>query len=407
MKRNVSNRFALIISIFLLMAAVSGSSLGAAAAEKQAATLSSGTIKLAILAPLTGPAPTFGRSARDGTLLAIEQQNARGGILGMTVTPIIEDTACNATLAATAADKVINQDGVRYIIGEVCSKASISISEIANAAGVIQMTPTSTNPQVTVWADGKVKDYIFRACFIDSFQGVAAARFARSTLFAQKAFIMLDPDNSYVKGLADVFETEFARSAAIVGKETYSGKDTDFSTILTKIQQATPDVIYLPDYYNVVNLVTKQAKAKGITAPFVGGDGWDSSELDTVAASGSYFTTHMSFEDPRPEVSVFAQAFRSRYGYAADVIAALAYDAARLLFQAMQEAGTTDTVAVKTELEAITYHGVTGTVHFDADHNPSKSAAIMRVQTDGVHFFALIAPANPRSRFVYLPMVRW
>jgi branched-chain amino acid transport system substrate-binding protein len=408
MKMGIASRVTLVISLILLTASMSGGSLGAAASERQAATLSASTIKLAILVPLTGGVQTLGLAARDGALLAIEQQNASGGILGLTIDPIIEDTACDPTTAVNAANKVINQDGARYIIGDVCSRSSIPMSEIANAASVIQMTPTSTNPQVTVGTDGQVKDFIFRACFIDPFQGAAAARFALSLLSAQKAFILLDPNNAYTQGLADTFEAEFAKSGIIVGKEEYSGQNTDFSPILAKIAQTipAPDVIYLPDYYNVVNLVTKQAQDQGITTPFLGGDGWDSPDLDPAAAGGSYFVNHFSFEDPRPEVGAFDLAFRVRYGYAPNVAAALAYDAARLLFQAMQEAGTTDTAAVKTKLAAIAYYGVTGTIYFDANHNPIKSAAIMRVQTDGVHFFALIAPANPRSRFVYLPMVR-
>jgi hypothetical protein len=154
-------------------------------------------------------------------------------------------------------------------------------------------------------------------------------------------------------------------------------------------------MVYLPDYYNIANLVTKQAKEKGITAPFVGGDGWDSPDLDAAAASGGYFTTHLSFEDPRPEVSAFDQAFRSEYGYAPDAIAALAYDAAKLLFQAMQEAGTTDTAVVKTKLAAISFQGVTGSLFYDVSHNPAKSATVMGVQADGVHFYALIPPHKP------------
>ena len=396
MKRKGASWFTLIISLFLLLSSTPGSAFEAYATGDQAETLPSSTIKLAILAPLTGPVPNFGRSTRDGALLAIEQQNAGGGVLGMTIDPVIEDTACNATMAVNATNKVINQDGVRYIIGEVCSRASIAISEIADAAGVIQMTPSSTNPQVTVRPDGQVKEHIFRACFIDPFQGQVGAKFAFENLKAQKAFIMFNQGNDYSVGLVGSFESSFVkRGGVIVGKESYTAQDTDFSAILAKIADAKPDVVYLPDYYNIVNLVTKQAKEKGITAPFLGGDGWDSSDLDIAAASGSYFINHFSFEDPRPEVSAFDQAYRSRFGYAPDVLSVLAYDAAKLLFQGMQEADTTDTSVVKTKLAAIAFQGVTGTLYYDTSHNPIKSAAAMHVQTDGVHLFALIAPEKP------------
>ena len=255
-------------------------------------------IKVAILAPLSGPVPTFGVSTRDGALLAIEEWNAKGGVLGKKITPIVEDSQCTPDPAVNAANKVIDQDKVHYIIGEVCSKASIPVSEIANAKKVIQISPTSTNPDVTVDKDGQGKAYIFRACFIDPFQGKVGAKFALDNLKAKNAFIMLDQANDYVKGLAEFFEKTFtAGGGKIVGKESYTAKDTDFSAILAKVAAAKPDVVYLPDYYNVVNLVTKQAKEKGITAPFMGGDGWDSSDLDKKAADGGYFTNHYSPED--------------------------------------------------------------------------------------------------------------
>jgi branched-chain amino acid transport system substrate-binding protein len=385
-----------VVGICLLMTTVSGNTVRANATDPQPAVVSAGTLKLAILVPLT-EISFLGIPARDGALLAIAQQNAGGGILGMTLDPVVEDTACDATMAISATNKVITQDGVDYIIGDVCSSSSIPMSEIADAAGVIQMTPSATNPQVTVGADSQVKAHIFRACFTDPFQGAAAARFARITLSAQKAFIMLDPNNPYVKSLADAFQAEFSRSGAIVGKETYDSGDTDFSEILAKIQLAAPDVVYLPDYANMANLVTQQAKTLSITTPFIGGEGWDSPDLDPTAAGGSYFTNHMSFEDPRPEVAAFDQAFQVQYGYAPNTIAALAYDAAKLLFQAIQEAGTIDTAVVKAKLEGIAFQGVTGSFFFDSSHNPVKSAAVLRVQTDGPHFYALVPPTQPTA----------
>jgi branched-chain amino acid transport system substrate-binding protein len=363
-------------------------------------------LKLAILTPLTGGASSLGISARDGALLAIAQQNASGGVLGKPIDPLVEDTACDATTAVHATNKVINQDDARYIIGDVCSRSSIPMSEITNAADVIQMSPTATHPNVTIGTDGKVKEYIFRACFIDPFQGKVGAQFAGENLEAKKAFIMFDPDNEYVKGLAAAFETAFvAGGGQIVDKEAYTAHDLDFAAILAKVAHFRPDIVYLPDFYNIVNLVTKQAKEKGITASFVGGDGWDSLDLDVKAADGGYFTTHFSLEDPRPEVQAFEQAFRAAYGHTPDTIAALAYDSARLLFQAMIEAGTIDPTAVKTKLANISFRGVTGSLIYDGYHNPIKPATIMRVdRVTGVHFYALVDPPHPKSH--YLPLVR-
>ncbi len=265
---------------------------------------------------------------------------------------------------------------------------------------MIQISPTSTNPSVTVNADGTTKEYIFRACFIDPFQGQVGAKFALDTLKAKKAFIMLDQANDYVKGLAEFFTKSFTDGGGeIVGKESYTAKDTDFSAILAKVADTKPDFVYLPDYYNIVNLVTKQAKEKGITVPFVGGDGWDSSDLDLKAAAGGYFTNHYSPEDPRPEVQNFVKDYGAKYkddknqAKVPDALAALAYDATNLLLQAIKEAGTTDdTTKVKDALAKIKFNGVSGQITFDAQHNPVKSATILAVTDGGIKFNSVVNP---------------
>jgi branched-chain amino acid transport system substrate-binding protein len=358
-----------------------------------------GELKVAILAPLSGPVPTFGVSTRDGALLAIEEWNAKGGVLGKTIVPVVEDSQCTPDPAVNAANKVIDQDGVKYIIGEVCSKASIPVTEIANAKGVIQISPTSTATDVTVTPDGKTKEYIFRACFIDPFQGEVGAKFALDTLKAKTAFIMVDQANDYVVGLASAFEKSFTEGGGeVVGKETYTATDTDFSAILSKVASATPDVVYLPDYYNVVNLVTKQAKEKGITAPFMGGDGWDSSDLDLAAAAGGFYTNHYSAEDTRPEVQNWVKAYGEKFKddqsqpKVPDALATLAYDAANILFQAITEAGTDDPAKVKDALAAIQFNGVSGTITYDEQHNPVKSATILEVTADKVQFNSVVSP---------------
>jgi len=356
-------------------------------------------IKVAILAPLSGPVPTFGVMTRDGALLAIEEWNAKGGVLNKKIAPVVEDSQCTPDPAVNAANKVIDQDKVKYIMGEVCSKASIPVSEIANAKKVVQISSTSTNPDVTVGKDGKVKDYVFRACFIDPFQGTVGAKFALDTLKAKSAFIMLDQANDYVKGLAEFFEKAYtAGGGKIVGKETYTAKDTDFSAILAKVAAAKPDVIYLPDYYNVVNLVTKQAKEKGIKAVFMGGDGWDSADLDKKAAEGGFFTNHYSPEDSRAEVQNFVKAFGAKFKddkgqpKVPDALAALAYDATNMLLQAIKEAGADDTTKVKDAMAKIQFNGVSGKITLDANHNPVKSATILAVKDDKVQFNSVVNP---------------
>ncbi len=355
-------------------------------------------LKIAILAPLSGPVPTFGVSTRDGALMAIDEWNAKGGVLGMNLVTVVEDSQCTPDPAVNAANKVINQDKVHYIIGEVCSKASIPVSRIANAAKVIQVSPTSTNPALTV-ENGKVLPFIFRACFSDALQGRIGANFGLQKLNAKTAFIMLDQANDYVRGLAEVFEKYFVDGGGkIVGKETYTSTDTDFSAILAKIAEAKPDVVYLPDYYNIVNLVTKQAKEKGITTPFLGGDGWDSSDLDLAAANGGYYTNHFDAADPRAEVQAFVKAYGEKYKDDAgnpkrpDALAALAYDATNLLLTAIKDAGADDTDKVRTALEKISFKAVSGTITFDANHDPVKPLTILAIKDGKIEFNSVVNP---------------
>jgi branched-chain amino acid transport system substrate-binding protein len=383
-----------ILGVLVILAMVLSSCAGGLPAA------GGGEVKVAVLAPLSGPVPTFGAMTRDGAMLAIEEWNAKGGVNGQKIVAVVEDSQCTPDPAVNAANKVIEQDKAKFIIGEVCSKASIPVSEIANAKQVIQISPTSTNPSVTVNADGSTKNYIFRACFIDPFQGSVGAKFATETLGAKKAFIMVDQANDYVKGLAEFFEKAFvAAGGEVVGTASYTAQDTDFSAILAQVADKQPDFVYLPDYYNIVNLVTKQAKEKGINVPFGGGDGWDSSDLDLKAAAGGYFTNHYSPEDPRAEVQNFVKNFGAKYkdeqnqAKVPDALAALAYDATNMLLQAMSDAATnTDTTKVADALRKITFNGVSGKITFDDQHNPVKSATILAVTEGGIKFNSVVNP---------------
>ncbi len=351
-----------------------------------------GTIKIAILAPLSGDVATFGQSTRDGAMLAVEEWNAKGGIDGKKIEVVVEDSQCNAEAAVSAANKVIDQDGVKFIIGEVCSSASIPVSEIATAKKVFQISPTSTNPAVTVGESG-TKPTIFRACFIDPFQGKVGAKFALEKLGAKTAAVFLDQGNDYVRGLAEVFIQEFeAGGGKVVVKETYTGDDSDFSAILTKVKDANPDVLYLPDYYSTVNLIAAQAKEKGITAVMLGGDGWDSADLDRKAVDGGYFTNHFSDQDSRQIVQDFVSKYKAKYGSAPDALAALAYDAANILFQGIDKTGKADPVAVAKTLETGKFDVVSGSVSYDANHNPVKAAVVLQVKDGAVKYVDTVAP---------------
>ena len=359
-----------------------------------------GEIKVAILAPIGTPMQSFGISTRDGAVLAMNEWNARGGVLGSRVVPVVEDSGCAPQPAAKSAHKVIDQDHVRFIVGEVCSSASIAISQIANASKVLQISPTSTEPAVTVAGDGQTRHYVFRACFTDDVQGRAGARFARQTLNARTAYVLSNVKDSYSRGLAGVFEKAFtAQGGTIVGRGAYTGTVTDFSATLSQIAQAKPDVVYLPDFFGIPNLVTKQAREKGVTATFLGSDGWDSANLDTQAADGSYFTDHYWPGDPRPEAQSFAQAYGAQFKDGAgnpkvpDGLAALAYDATNILLQAIQNSGTPDnTDQVAAALEKLTFNAVSGQVTFDAQHNPVKPVTIVAIKASKLAFDSQVQP---------------
>ena len=347
------------------------------------------TLKVAILAPLSGDVKTFGESTKNGTMMAIEEAREAG----QEIEVIIGDSKCDAQEAANAANKVIFEDEVKFIIGAVCSSASIPISEIAEANGVLQISPTSTNPVVTKNEDGSNKEYVFRACFTDPFQGEVMASLAYDELGAKTAGVLYDVGNDYVKGLAEYFKASFESMGGTVAVyEAYTKDDTDFSGILGKVAAADVDVLFLPDYYPKDNLIAAQVKEKGITATLLGGDGWDSPELQFALFEGGYHSNHYSPADPRPLVQNFVQAFRTEFGAVPDALATLAYDAAGILLQSISDAGVDDPSVVKDKMSALQYEGVSGEITFDQYGNPVKKAAIIKIEGGRPVFFKFVAP---------------
>jgi len=345
-------------------------------------------IKIGIAAPLSGDVKTFGESTRDGALMAIEEANAAG----WKIETVVVDSKCDPQEAANAANKLVFEDQVKYIVGEVCSGASIPISQITEKNKVVQISPTSTNPAVTVNEDGSTKQYVFRACFIDPFQGQVMAMLAQE-LGAKTAAVLYDVGNDYPKGLAEFFKATFEKNGGkVVVYEAYTKDDTDFSAILGKVAAANPDVLFLPDYYSKNNLIAAQVKEKGIKATLLGGDGWDSPDLKADLFEGGYFSNHYHPGDPRPILQNFVKAYTAKYGKTPDALAALAYDATRLLIQGISEAGVDDSTKVAEAMAKIKYDGVSGTVVYDAQHNPVKNAAIIKIEGGKQTFFKSVAP---------------
>lgn len=372
-------------------------SLGCAAWAAEA------TIKLGVIAELTGDMPAVGASCKNAAEMAVKEINAAGGLqVGkqkMKVDLVVEDNAGKADQAAAAAQKLITQDEVLAIVGPNASRYAIPAAEIAESSETVLITPWSTNPKTTLdTATNQPKKYVFRACFIDPFQGGVLARFALENLKAKAAAVLYDVASDYNKGIAEVFKERYEElGGKVVAFETYTTNDKDFSAQLTKIKDAKPDVIFLPNYYSEVPLQVQQAKRLGITAPFIGSDSWGSNELLTLGGSdlnGYYFSTHYSAENAAPVAKKFIEDYEKTYGAKPDDVAALTYDAFGLLFGAIKSAGKADREAIRNTLSTLpNYKGVTGDMKFQADsRDPIKSAVILQIK-DGK--FTYFTNANP------------
>ncbi len=353
-------------------------------------------IKIGLITPLSGDVKTFGESVLNAFNIAVSEANASGGVAGMKVNPVVVDDKNDPTEAANAANLLINQWRVKAIVGSVTSKTTIPVSDLAQTYKVPTITPSATNPKVTV-ADGKRKDYMFRACYTDSFQGAVMAKFSRETLKAKTAAVLYDAGNDYSKGIAEVFRDTFAKlGGTVAAYESYGKDDVDFSALLTKVKAAGPDVLFLPDYYNKVGLIAKQVREKGLKATLVGPDGWDSPDLVKVAGAaieGGYFSNHYSPEDTRPEVVAWVAKYKAKYGQTPDALGTLAYDATNLLFDAIRKANSDDPAKIKDALASIKgFKGVTGQFTIDKNGDPVKSAVILRMENGKQKFLTVVNP---------------
>lgn len=351
------------------------------------------TVKIGLITPLTGDVKTFGESAKNGFAIAVEEYGAKGKY---TIAPLIADDRNDATEGTNGALKLITQDKVLAIVGPLTSKVAIPVSEIANQNKIPMITGTGTNPKVTVH-EGKRKPYVFRACFIDPFQGTVAANFALKDLKAKTAAVLYDVGNDYSKGLAEYFKATFTKGKGnVVAYESYQKDDVDFSALITKVQVKKPDVIYIPDYYNKVALIARQVREKGIKSIMIGGDGWDSPELLKVAGAaivGGYFTNHYSPDRKDPVAEAFINKYRQKHGAVPDALGALTYDAAVMLLKALDSAKKATPEEVMKALAGIkNFKGVTGNISFDKNGDAVKSAVILKVEKDKIAYVTTVNP---------------
>lgn len=348
-------------------------------------------------ASMTGDTATFGTSTDQGIRLALDQINAAGGVLGRQIKVITEDDQSKAEEAVTAVQKLINQDHVVALLGEVASSRTLAAAPVAQRAHIPLLSPASTNPKVT-----QVGNYIFRCCFIDPFQGAAMANYSMDELKLTKFAVLHDDKNDYSVGLRQFFSDVITkRGGKIVADLSYSEGDVDFKAQLTNIKRQDPQAIYVPGYYNDVALICRQARELGITCPLMGGDGWDSDKTFQIggdAVNGCYFTNHYSPDEDRPAVKDFIKAFKAKYNdKVPDAMAILGYDAMNLMADAIARAGDTTGIKIRDALaDTKNFPGASGAITIDANRNAQKAIVILKIDGGKTHFVGSVDPAGHR-----------
>lgn len=361
------------------------------------------TIPIGLNVELTGGLPVVGASCKNAALMAVKEVNDAGGLdisgKKYIIKLFIEDNGYKSDQSAAVTQKLITQDNVVAIIGPNASVMAIPASEIAESSKVPMISPWSTNPNTTVDSKtGQPKKYVFRACFIDTFQGQVDAKFAWEKLGARKVAILYDVANDAFVGQARFFKETFEKMGGkIVAFETYTTGDKDFSAQFTKIKQSNPDLIFLPCMYNEAPIQIKQAHALGITVPFLGTDGWASEEMIKLGGEdveGCYFSAHYAPDIATPVAQKFIANYKAAYGMVPDDVAALTYDSFGLLFEALKTAGKVDRQAVRDALASIQhYEGVTGTLQFkEGSGDPIKSAIMLQIKGGKFVYYATAQP---------------
>ena len=366
----------------------------ATAASEQRAPTEQAPIVLGFVGSLTGSEAYIGTSIRDGVQFAVEEVNAAGGVRGRKVEVRYYDSQGRIEESVAAVQRLLTQDRVLVLLGEVSSSNSLAIADAAQAARVPMVTPSATHPDVT-----KKGDFIFRTCFIDSFQGEAMARFTREDLKLERVAVLQDDKNAYSLGLADAFSAAFQkRGGRVVARESYSKGDTDYRAPLLAVKKAKPQAVYVPGFYSEVGVIARQARELGLSVPLLGGDGWESDrlfELAGTALEGSYHSSHYAVDNPAPELQRFLTAFRARYDRTSDAAAAaaLGYDAAKVSLAAIQRAESLTGPAIRDELARTKdYPGASGTITLDENRNPVKPAVIIELRENQRRFTAAVTP---------------
>lgn len=352
----------------------------------------SDTIKIGASFDVTGAYAQYGIAASNGAKLAIDEYNANGGVLGKTIEWLLEDNKGNQVDASNAFRKLVDRNKIVAFIGSDVSSTTETIANIAQQRKIPMITPTGTAPSIT-----KVGDYIYRACYIDPSQGQMLGQFASKELGAKTAVVMVNNESDYSDGVAEAFAEHFVENGGVILETVnYSASDADYKPILTNVRHANPDVIIIPDYYETIAEIATQAREVGITATLLGGDGWDGVIEKTInnpeVVENSYFINHYSPEDQSPIIQDFLKNYEKTYGEKPNAFAALGYDAARILIESIEKAGSTESEAIKKALQEAHVEGVTGTITFDERRNPVKTVAVIRIQNGMNTFYQTLDP---------------
>lgn len=345
-------------------------------------------IKIGVLLPLTGSQAFYGKEAKNGIDLALKNFNDPK----LKIKLIIEDTQSTPLEAAKGINKLITTDKVSVVIAEVISSNAIAAASIAEKAKIPIISPAATNDSVTLG-----KKYVFRTCFIDSFQGVVMANFATKNLRAKSAVILEDSDSDYSKGLSESFKSTFVKSGGIIFKVlNYSQKDTSYTAQLGDIRKLKPDVVFIPGFHQQVGVILREAKELNITAKMLGGDGWFTPELRMIAKGaeiGSYTSTHYSTDSNEPKVKFFIESYSKKYLAKPSAHAALGYDTFNLVTNALKGLQNFDSEKITEALSKTKdFPGITGTITMDKNHNPIKPAVILEYVPNGYKYVTSIAP---------------
>jgi branched-chain amino acid transport system substrate-binding protein len=347
--------------------------------------------RLGLFIPLTGSQASFGIDALNGARLAVDEINEQGGVLDRPVNLIVKDTESRTELVASIVGELIDTEKVVALIGEITTDRTLAAAPLAQERGIPLITPSATNEKITA-----AGNYVFRACYTDAFQAAIMTKFARS-LDVEKVAMLFDGENPYGASLSNAFKVDFVKQGgSIVAEQTYRAGDVDYATQLNAIKQKNPDIVFLPSYFAEAAVIIKQARQLAIDVPFLGTDGWDSSELLKFAGqavNNCYFASHFSSERLSDRAKPFSEAYRAKFQAAPPPLAALTYDAVWLLADALRRGDGNTSSALRDALaETKDFPGVTGTFTFDQDRNPKKPGIILRIQDGKFNYLETVEP---------------